>query len=401
MKIFLARKALRFLAVAGVGLALAGLIWLATNVLGVRNPFVDTSPIEVRLIVAPGAADWVSDAAERFDERLNSRPITIRVIEQDGLEVYTQLSSDSLRPAPSAWIAEGGFTLDLANLAARLSSRQDAFAGEGSVARSVLMWGGFSDRIAAVDVRFGGLTWSALREAAIAPNGWASLGGRSEWGFFKLVLPDPRKSSEGLAALLSAAAEFHGKSDLAASDLTDTRFQQWAQALVDAVPNFANFGSEPGKALAVRGPSAGDAGLLLESDWVSALEGLSKWQPVLRYAPTTVAFDFPFAVWVGLDATGGGAQAPSGQSGGSSQREAEQQAARLFRDFLLRDEQQRRAEAFGLRPASGNAVNGDGSLFAQWTALGVQPGLPATAPITVSAEAVLAAFRWAETAVGR
>jgi len=68
---------------------------------------------------------------------------------------------------------------------------------------------------------------------------------------------------------------------------------------------------------------------------------------------------------------------------------------------LLRDEQQRRAEAFGLRPASGNAVNGDGSLFAQWTALGVQPGLPATAPITVSAEAVLAAFRWAETAVGR
>jgi hypothetical protein len=396
---YLARKALRFFAVAGVGLALAGLVWLATNVLGVRNPFVDTSPIEVRLIVAPAAANWVTEAAGRFDERWNSRPITIRVIEQDGLEVYTQLSSDSLRPAPSAWIAEGNFTLELANLAARLSSRQDAFAGEGAVARSVLMWGGFSDRIAAVDARFGGLTWSALREAAVAPNGWASLGGRPEWGFFKMVLPDPRKSSEGLAAVLSAAAEFHGKVDLAASDLSDTRFQQWAQALVDAVPNFANFGTEPGKALAVRGPSAGDAGLLLESDWVSALDGLSKWQPALRYAPAAVAFDFPFAVWVGLDATG--SQGSSSQSGGDSRREAEQQAARLFRDFLLRDEQQRRAEAFGLRPASGNAVNGEGSLFAQWSALGVPAGLPATAPVKVSAEAVLAAFHWVEAAVGR
>jgi len=384
---FLIRKAGRFAAIVGGGIVAALLIGVATNVFNVALPGVDTSPIEVRLIAAPAAYDWVSEAAERFNaegRRLNRRPITISVIGQDGLSVYDQLNSTGLRPAPTAWIAEGMFMLDLTNLAGRQASGQDVFASEGIVALSQLMWGGFSDRIAVIEARFGGLTWSALHDASIAAQGWSSLGGRPEWGFFKLALPDPRKSGEGLAALLSAAVEFHGKTDLSAADINDARFQAWAQALIDAVPNFANLGSEPGNALAVRGPSAGDAGMLLESDWLSAAEGLSKWQPpVFRYTSSAMTFDFPFGVWIGAGAV-----------------EAEQQAARIFYAHLLGDAQQRRAEAFGLRPASGSAANADGSLFARWASLGIQAGPPAAAA-RVSADAVLAALHWVERAAGQ
>ncbi len=401
MNQLLARKAARFIAIVGGGIVVALLIWVATNVFNLSLPGVDTSPIEVRLIVAPPAFDWVSEAADRFnaeDRRLNRRPVTIRPIEQDGLSLYSEIASTGLRPAPAAWIAEGSFTLDLVNLAARQAGGMDAFAAEGSVAQSVLMWGGFADRIAVIDSRLNGLTWSALHDASIAPNGWSSLGGQSAWGFFKLVLPDPHKSSTGLAAILSAAAEYHGRTDLTAGDINDARFQQWAQALTDAVPNFANLGTEAGKALAVRGPSAGDAGLLLEAEWLTAAEGLSNWpQPVFRYATAAVPFDFPFSVWVGASAVGGDVS----RQEDTAQRQAEREAALLFRDYLLEAAQQSRTEAFGLRSAAGGAINADGSLFARWASLGVQSSQPPTAHVRVSADAVLAALRWAERAVGR
>ena len=387
MTTLLTRKALRFFLIVGGGALIALLLWAAQNVLNVALPGSDTSPLEVRLIVAPAISDWVSEAANRFNaegQRLNRRPVTIRVTAQDGLSVYSQLSSSGLRPAPSAWIAEGTFMLDLANLATQQASGQDAFKAEGSVAQSVLVWGGFADRVSAVDQRFGGLSWQAL-QAASAASGWSSLGGQAAWGFFKLVLPDPRKSSEGLAALLSAAAEFHGKTDLVAGDINDTRFEQWAQPLIDSVPNFANLGSEPAQSLAVRGPSAGDAGLLLEAGWLNAAVGLSSRQFILRYAAAAVPFDFPFAVWIEA----------SSDVGGDSSRRQEQDAARLFYQYLLADAQQRRAEAFGLRTASGGASD----QFSRWSSLGIQAGRPSTSPVRVSADAAQAALRWVERAV--
>src|SRR3990172_8108531 len=412
---YLTRKGIRFVAIVVAGVVAALLLWLATNVFNVPLPGVDPSRLDVQLFVAPQAFDWVSEAAERFNaegRRFNRRPIVIHVVERDGLSLRAQVSSASLNPAPTAWIAEGAFTLDLVNLAARQSGISNAFTAEGSVAQSVMMWGGFADRIAALDSNFGGLTWKALHEAAMARRGWSSLGGQPEWGFFKLVLADPSKSSEALAALLAAAAEYHGKTSLTAADVNDARFQQWAQELVDAVPNFANLGSEPGKALAVRGASAGDAGQLLEADWLSAAEGMGNWQtPAFRYAPTAVIFDFPFAVWSGPPGAGGdpsAAPSPSLRSGSGLRLSADaaedssrQDAARLFRDYLLQDAQQRRAEAFGLRPASGNVSNAEGSLFARWASLGFESGRPPTASAQASADAVLAALRWAERAAGR
>lgn len=387
---YLLRKARSFVAILGAGVLLALVIWIATNVFNIALPGVDTSPLEVRVIAAPAAYDWVRQSTERFNaegRRLNRRPVTVTVVEQDGIGVYSQAGSAGLNPAPAAWIAEGAFMLDMANLASRQASGRDAFTSGGVVAQSPLMWGGFADRINTLDARFSGLNWRALHDASAAAEGWSSLGGRPEWGFFKLALPDPRKSSEGLAALLLAAAEYHGRSDVSAADITDGQFQAWAQSLIDAVPNFANLGADPAGALAVRGPSAGDAGLLLEADWLLAAEGLSNRQPiVLRYASPTLTFDLTFAVFAGTPAEVDPAQ---------------RDAALIFRDFLLEARQQTQAEAFGLRPASGRIANPGESLFAKWALLGLSNDLDGLTNIHVNADAVLAALRWVERAAGR
>jgi len=71
---YLTRKGMRFVAIVVAGGGAALLLWLATNVLNVPLPGVDTSPLDVQIIVAPQAFDWVSEAAERFNaeaRRLN------------------------------------------------------------------------------------------------------------------------------------------------------------------------------------------------------------------------------------------------------------------------------------------------------------------------------------------
>lgn len=398
MRQYLTGKATRFMLILGGGMVVALAIWVALNVFNIALPGTDTSPLQATIIAPPAAYDWAKEAADRFNaegHRLNRRPVTIVVSQEDGLSVYDRLNKAALTPMPAAWIADSAFVLDVVNLASRQAIGVDAFIAERPVALSLLMWGGFADRVGVLDARFGGLDWLTVHDASLAAQGWTALGGQSEWGFFKLALPDPGKNSEGLAALLVAAAQYHGKTELSAADIGNAQFQSWAQALIDAVPNFANLGVEPGNALAVRGPSAGDAGMLLEADWLLAAKGgLNNRQPVvLRYAPLTVVFDFTFAVRA----------APAGNletEAERRQREQEVEAARLFRDYLLDAAQQRRAEAFGLRPASGRAANAEGSLFAQWASLGFQTELPASTNLSINADAALAALRWAKFAAG-
>jgi hypothetical protein len=106
-----------------------------------------------------------------------------------------------------------------------------------------------------------------------------------------------------------------------------------------------------------------------------------------------VKFDYLFAVWVG-DAGGATEADPA-------RRDVEQQAARSFRDYLLDEAQQRKAEEFGLRPASGGATSGDKSLFARWSSLGIQAAPPSTQSVRASADAIAAALRWVDRAAGR
>ena len=51
----------------------------------------------------------------------------------------------------------------------------------------------------------GEIDWQAIHDAAIAKGGWRELGGQPEWGYFKLVVPNPRKNVGGLLAMVAAA----------------------------------------------------------------------------------------------------------------------------------------------------------------------------------------------------
>ena len=44
-----------------------------------------------------------------------------------------------------------------------------------------------------------------LRDETGQDTGWREVGGSGEWGYFKLIVPHPRKNIGGLAAMVSAA----------------------------------------------------------------------------------------------------------------------------------------------------------------------------------------------------
>jgi ABC-type Fe3+ transport system substrate-binding protein len=230
--------------------------------------------------------------------------------------------------------------------------------------------------------KYGEIDWKAIHDAATAKGGWLELGGPADWGYFKLVVPNPRKNVGGLAAMIAAAGEYYGKTDISVADITNPEFQQWLKELMGAVTDFSSLGSYSVENLALFGYSMGDGGQLLESDLLVNMSGIqTRWQDplIIAYPKYVTWFDFPFTIWMGDETTA-----------------AEKNAALAFEQYLLQPEVQKRAVELGLRPANTEvSVTGAGSLFVQWQDQGAMTVVPRTTMMRFpDRDVLLALLRW-------
>ena len=185
--------------------------------------------------------------------------------------------------------------------------------------------------------------------------------------------------------MLAAAGEYYGRTDISVEDVVNPEFQGWLKDLMGAVTDFSSSSAYTAEDFALFGYSVGDGGQLLESDLLQNMQGiLTRWEdPLTLYYPEYLTwFDFPFSVWVGPETTA-----------------LQKNGALEFQRFLLGDEQQSAALAYGLRPANPTiAVDAnDVSLFAQWADRGVLPVVPRTTAMrSPDRETLLALLRWFE-----
>ncbi len=219
-------------------------------------------------------------------------------------------------------------------------------------------------------------------DAAIAPGGWPELGGKAEWGYFKLVVPNPRKNVGGLLAMVAAAGEYHQKTRIEVADVTDPAFQAWLKQLMGAVTDFSSLGDYSAENLALFGYSMGDGGQLLESDLLVNMAGMrTRWvEPmVVRYPKYITWFDFPYTIWMGDETTA-----------------QEKNAALEFQRYLLSAEVQKNAVALGLRPVNPEVrIDEPESLFARWQEQGITIVVPrATSMHSPDRETLMALLRW-------
>ena len=230
--------------------------------------------------------------------------------------------------------------------------------------------------------KYGEIDWQAIHDAATAKGGWPELGGEPGWGYFKLVVPNPRKNVGGLAAMVAAAGEYYQKTNINTADVTDAEFQAWLGELMGAVTDFSSLGAYSVENLALFGYSMGDGGQLLESDLLANMAGIqTRWEDplVIVYPQYLTWFDFPFTVWMGPETTA-----------------LEKNAALEFEKYLLTPEVQQLAVERGLRPANPEVpVTGQDSLFVRWQEQGAMTIVPRTTAMrSPDRDVLMALLRW-------
>ena len=396
----------------------AGLGW---QKLGPGNPeplvIAPRGPVQVRVLTALPVEPWLREAANSFnagDFRQDGQPIEVQVIAMDGLTALGKFDRDDFGTLgdraredmteqelarlsatfPTVWIPDNRYLVELANVAYKERLGRDVFLTDGEyrarpIAISLFTWGIYQSRAEILDNTFGDINWRTIHDAAIAKGGWPELGGDSAWGFFKLVVPNPRRNVGGLAAMIAAAGEYYDRTNISVADVTEPAFQQWLGELMGSLTDVSGASAYTAEDFALFGYSVGDGGQLLESDLLNNMAGIqTRWADplVIRYPKYLTWFDFPFTVWVGPETT-----AP------------EKNAALQFQQYLLTPEMQKLAVEQGLRAVNSEVSITDGdNLFTRWQSQGVEAVVPRTTRMaSPSRDVLLALLRWFDLNVGQ
>ena len=389
------RTRIIFFVILGLAVALvaAGLIynWASHRAPSTPEPGTgtDDKTLEVTVIAALPVSEWAQGAATQYNTEkhtLEGSTIHVTVTPMDGLTAKGRYDRDEFSPVPTAWIPDSRYLVELVNAAYAERLGRDVFLTDGEyrarpLVTSLLAWGIYDSRAKALEAKFGTISWQTIHDAALASGGWADLAGQSSWGFFKLAISNPRKNVSGLAAMVAAAGEYYGKTNITVDDVTNPDFQKWLGEILSSMSDLSG-GTYTVADLALFGYTTGDAGQLLESDLLVNMQGIqTRWADPLRivYPEYVSWFDFPFTVWMGTETTA-----------------QEKNAALEFEKYLLTEDVQKKALAFGLRPAnSAVAVSGEGSLFDQWVSQGVMGVVPRTTAMRSPDRDVLQALlRW-------
>ncbi|NLF10973.1 MAG: ABC transporter substrate-binding protein [Anaerolineaceae bacterium] len=379
-----------------IGLAVlivaGGVIWSQLsngNDPGIIEPEAEEGDLEVYVVSALPVAEWVQEAARQFNAEshtLDGRGIQVTVAPMDGYTARGRYERDEMDPLPTAWVPDSRYLVELVNASFVERLGRDVFLTDGEyrtrpLAISLLAWGIYDSRAQVLEEQFGEISWETIHDAAMAPGGWAELGGQGDWGYFKLAISNPRKNISGLAAMVAAAGEYYDKTNITVEDVTNPEFQEWLREIMSSMSDLSG-GTYTVADLALFGYTTGDAGQLLESDLLVNMQGIqSRWSDPLRiYYPEYVSwFDFPFTIWMGPETSA-----------------AEKNAALEFEQYLLTPEVQQAALAYGLRPANPDVpITGQNSLFDQWASQGVLGVVPRTTAMRSPDRDVLQALlRW-------
>jgi len=377
-----------FVLIAIVLLVVAGsFILQRTGVPSLKTP----ETLNVRVVVALPVEPFVREAANRFnaeEHTLDGNPIEVSIIPMDGLDAMGRWEREEMDPLPTVWIPDSRYLVELVNATYKERRGRDIFLTGGEyrarpIATSLFCWGIWQSRDDVLREHFGeDVTWRDIHDAATTKGGWPELGGEPEWGYFKLVVPNPRKNVGGLMAMVAAAGEYYGKTRIEVADVTNPEFQQWLGELMGAVTDFSSMGSYSVENLALFGYSMGDGGQLLESDLLTNMAGIqTRWvEPmVVRYPEYITWFDFPYTIWMGDETTA-----------------QEKNAALEFERYLLSPEIQQLSIGYGLRPANPEVpIDAADSPFVKWQDQGIMTVVPrSTRMYSPDREVLLALLRW-------
>lgn len=324
------------------------------------NQFVQSQPpLEITVVVDPLAEDWVTTAAQNYNNNnliiANSVRVQVNVQVADDLDIWRGNSGWNSQNHPDAWIPSSSQSF------AYMPSSLPFEIVNDSLVYTPLVWGGFQNRV------------NIITENGTRPFDWqavqavAETASWSDGGFVNMAINWASSSMSGVGALSSASASYQQNSTITRSLLTDSNFVAWFAPIRESVLNSERLGGNPAQVMATRGSSAADFALLPEAQWLIELDNLTANNRAFSFSYPAYQYplDFPIALWDDAQVT-------------ANQRTAVQS----FADFLANDGQSIAIE-YGFRPTN-TVIDSSADLFAQAERYGILLSLPASEVVSIS-----------------
>ncbi|MCU0495726.1 MAG: substrate-binding domain-containing protein [Anaerolineae bacterium] len=308
-------------------------------------------PITITVAVSPLLESWMRPTVSEFNAQnritASGRRVSVTVQLTEDLDVWSGNNFWTSTNHPDAWIPAASFSIGYAR-------NMPFIEVKPSVAKTPLIWGGYAERINVItDGSANPLNWDAVFTAAASDQNWQTLGGQSNWGFLKIAFPRADDNIVGLAALLTAAADFSDQARLTGVQLSNSAYRDAFSQVLGAIPSFNSIGGNAAGFVA-RGVSSADFGLAAESQWLQSVQGMARMgTPRFEYPDPTVMFEFPLARW-----------------DDSSTTEDQRQAVNLFADWLTGNAQQIQLPQAGLRPVE-RLITDEDRVFADAQTYGI------------------------------
>jgi Ca-activated chloride channel family protein len=327
-------------------IVVAGLLLqtLGTSIRDGDTPVADTplpaNAVEVEIHSSNTKQDWMDQVAASFNAEghtLDGRPIAVSVHHVGSGSSMSDILEGKIQPV--VWSPGSDLWVTAIN-----QSWQDRFGRHLTdelcpatlrLPLAIAMWQPMAEVLGWPEASIG---WDDLAELSANPDGWAAYG-HPEWGQFKFGHPHPEHSNSGMLSLVAEVYSATGQTEGLTVD--SVKSQQVAESVGAVEQNVYHYGKKDTDILermTQRGPQYLHAVTSYEANVV-------KWNrdhadelrfPLVAIYPDDGTFwvENPYCI---LDA----------EWVTSEQAEA----ATIFRDYLLSQEQQARAVDWGLRPA--------------------------------------------------
>lgn len=315
---------------------------------GVSSSALAPKPtISVVLAYGSEKTNWLKDAIQRFNSSGAHLPGGEPVL-VEGQAVGSGMAVEDLVDGTTkahAWAPASSMYRDLLNRA--WTSRQGAVGGkkelsdEGkSLVLSPVVLALWKPMAQALGWPGKSIGWSDVLSLSKDPRGWATKG-HPEWGTFKFGHTHPAFSNSGTLSILAEAYAALGQTrGLTREGLAKSKVAPFMESIEQSVVHYGKSTGFFSDKMLARGPTFLSAAVLYENLVVDSYQ-----RPEFRNRDLDLVCVYPKEGTFWIDNPFYVLDAPWSDA-------PHQQAARLFRDFLLSPAEQTRAmTAFGFRPS--------------------------------------------------
>lgn len=301
-----------------------------------------TDQVEITMVYGSEKEEWLVPLVEEFNQSAHKTAsgAVVQVIATPlgSIETSRQIMEGTLEP--TVWSPASSLVFPIANAEWRATHNEDLVTDTQDLVLSpvvIAMWESMATALGYPDKPLG---WADIAQLAISDEGWEAYG-YPEWGDFKFGHTHPEFSNSGLVAIVAQA--YTGANKQRGLTVEDLAQPETIQLMADVQKSIIHYGSSTGffaKRLFEGGPSYLSAAVMYENLVIAQeskrLAGDSFQNPVVAIYPKEGTF------W---------SNHPYGILNASWVTDEQQEAAEIFRDYLLAPEQQERALEVGFRPA--------------------------------------------------